>query len=182
MIDPLIPMLIGVGFAGLLLPSAWHKVLDTDAFAHTLRDYRLLPSAWSRPAVVLLAAVETALGLAWLSGTGRNAVALATTILMLTYASAIAVNLVRGRVHIDCGCGFGAASAGNPSLSWRQVARNVALALLTLVGALPAAGRNLGMYDWLTLFLAIVGGTSLLGAAAQLLRNHAATTWSRHRD
>jgi hypothetical protein len=179
MIDPLLQFLLGLGYAALLLPAAVQKVRAPVEFAATLGDYRLLPASWSRPAARLLAGVEALLGIAWLSGAGRGGVALATAALLLVYAAAIAANLLRGRVHIDCGCGFGRPAAGGHPLSWWQVVRNVALAALALLGSLPQLTRELGAYDWLTLVLAVVGCTLLLGAAVQLARNRRRMSWSR---
>lgn len=180
MIDPLLQHLLGLGYGGLLLTAATHKALAPVDYAATLGEYRLLPASWSRPAAMLLAVAEAALGCAWLSGAGRNGAALATTALMLVYAAAIAANLLRGRVHIDCGCGFGRPAAGDQPLSWWLVVRNVALAVLALLGVLPGSLREIGAYDWLTLVLAGVGGALLLGAAAQLARNRRQiSAWSR---
>jgi hypothetical protein len=180
MIDPLLQFLLALGYAALLLAAAVHKARAPAAFAATLVEYRLLPASWSRTAALLLTGVEALLGIAWLSGAGRSGVAFATAALMLVYATAIAVNLFRGRVHIVCGCGLGRPAASDDPLSWWLVARNVGLAVLALLCVLPASPREIGAYDWLTVILAMSGSALLLGAATQLARNRRQmSAWSR---
>lgn len=95
--------------------------------------YGLLP----RPAAVLTAAllpwVEIATGAALWLGTPRESAALATA-LFAVFGGAVAVNLLRGRTDIDCGC-FG--SRGAHGLSWWIVVRNAGLAVAA--GAVFAA-------------------------------------------
>lgn len=183
MIDPLLSRTISVAFALLLLLTAWHKVAARDSFTVALGEYRLLPAALLPLAAVLIAALEAGLGLAWLAGYGPGAVALLTAALLAMYAAAIAINLWRGRVHISCGCGFGGAAAADQPLSWWLVARNLLLGAVAVVATVPAASRNLGLYDWLTMTLAVVTAGVLYSGASQLLRNGAAlASWRRPRD
>jgi ABC-type phosphate transport system permease subunit len=66
--------------------------------------------------------------------------------LLLVYAGGMAINILRGRTHIDCGClGFGTSRA---SLGWELVARNILLGAVALaVFALPVVPRALGAID-----------------------------------
>jgi hypothetical protein len=183
MIDPVLVRAISVACALLLLLSAWHKVSARDRFIAALGNYRLLPVALLRPAAFLIPAFEAVLGVAWLAGYEPGAVATLTAALLALYAAAIAINLWRGRVHISCGCGFGGASGTDQQLSWWLVARNVLLGTLAMLTTLPAAGRELGRYDWLTLALALAACGTLYAGASQLLRNGAAiNSWRRLRD
>jgi len=183
MIDPLLSRTISAAFALLLLLAAWHKVAARDSFTVALGEYRLLPAALLPLAVVLIAGLEAGLGLAWLAGYGSGAVSLLTAALLAAYAAAIAINLWRGRVHISCGCGFGGATAEHQPLSWWLVARNLLLGAVAVVATVPAASRDLGLYDWLTMTLALVTAGVLYSGASQLLRNGAAlASWRRPRD
>ena len=56
--------------------------------------------------------------------------------LLALFAAAMAINIRRGRAHIDCGCGQ---SFLKQSLRWSLVARNGALALLLLPSLATAA-------------------------------------------
>jgi len=87
--------------------------------------------------------------------------------LMLVYAAAMALNLLRGRSQIDCGCG-----ADVHLLSWALVTRNGVLALAALIVSGPSVARELQWLDAVTL----VGAALSLYAAYllfdELLRQH----------
>jgi uncharacterized membrane protein YphA (DoxX/SURF4 family) len=183
MIDPLAGRAISVALALLLLFAAWHKLSARDRFVTALGEYRLLPRTLWRPLSLLLPAIETVLGVAWLVGFETRTVALLTAALLGVYALAMAVNLWRGRVHIGCGCGFGGASGADQPLSWGLVARNLLLGGAALVAAGPPTGRHLGAYDWLTLAFALAAAVLLYSGASQLMRNGAAiASWRTPRD
>ena len=183
MIDPLLSRAVAAGLALLLLVAAWHKVAARDEFVAALREYRLLPAVLLRPVAALLPAIEFTLAAGWLTGVGGRAVAASTAVLLVVYAAAVAVNLLRGRVHIACGCGLGGTLAGDARLSWWLVVRNAVLAGAASVVALPAAHRGLGTLDWLTLVLATLAAILLYASASQLIRNGAAmASWRTRRD
>jgi len=182
MIDPLVSRALSVAFTLLLLLAAWHKVSAHAGFRAALAGYRLLPPALLPLAGVLIPASEALLGLAWLAGYGPSAAPL-TAALLWVYAAAITINLRRGRVYIDCGCGFGGRSGEDPPLSGWLVTRNLVLGGLALVGAWPVNERVLGAYDWLTLVLATIAAAALFAGGSQLLRNYAAmAAWRTPRD
>ena len=80
--------------------------------------------------------------------------AVGTAALMLVYAMAMAINLLRGRAWIDCGCG------GGESLSWLLVARN---GIFAAAAAVPLVHATSG-WGWTDVALAAL----LLGVAAAL--------------
>ena len=172
MIDPLFSSAIAVGLALLLLSAAWHKVTAHAAFVAALGNYRLLPPGLVKPVAMTLPAIETALALGWLAGPRRE-IAVATAALLLGYASAMAVNLLRGRRQIDCGCSLGGAAGGEQPLSWWLPARNLVLAALAGIASLPGSGRALGFPDAPTLAAATLAAVLLYAGASQLIRNAA---------
>jgi hypothetical protein len=93
--------------------------------------------------------------------------------LLIVYAAALATNLLRGRRQIDCGCGLSGAAGGEQPLSWWLVARNVVLASLAGLASLPDSGRDLGIFDALTLAGAMLAAVLLYAGASQLIRNAA---------
>jgi hypothetical protein len=138
-IDPALQLGVRLAGALLLAGAAWHKLRDREAFRAALADYRLLPAALVPLAAQLVVALEVALA-AVLLATPRAGLAAAG--LLAGYALAIGVNLLRGRRHIDCGCG------GEPQpLSAWLVARNLVVAAVFAVCAAPASGRTLGALD-----------------------------------
>jgi hypothetical protein len=182
MIDPLIDRAIALAFALLLGAASWHKLSGFEGFRSALRDYRLLPDALLSPAARAVPVGEAILAAGWLAGVLQQPVACATAALLGLYALAIAINLLRGRVHIGCGCGFGGSSNDQP-ISWWLVLRNLLLVAAALVPILPTNGRALGGLDWVTLAAALVASVLLYAGAGQLLDNRSAIqSWRRTRD
>jgi len=182
MIDPLIDRAIALAFALLLGAASWHKASGGEVFRNALKQYRLLPDALLAPASRAIPIGEGVLAIAWLAGALPRLVAWATAALLGLYALAIAVNLLRGRVHIGCGCGFGGSSNDQP-ISWWLVLRNLVLAAVSLLPLLPTSGRALGGLDWLTLTAALLASVLLYAGAGQLLDNRSAIlSWRRPRD
>lgn len=180
-LDPLILKAISIGLGLMFVVAAWHKLTDAAGFRVTLLEYQVMPEALVAPASRMIPVLELALGAAWLLGWHASGLtAISSAALLAVYAAAIGVNLARGRVHFDCGCGFGGKSDNEQYLSGGLVVRNLALigaALLTLV---PTSERELVAGDWLALLAALVAGVLLFGAANQLLANRAAiNTWRK---
>ena len=97
-------------------------------------NYRLLPNPLVAPVAQALPVVEILLGMALLASGDRIAV-VAASALLLIFAGAMAINIARGRSHIDCGCGH---SQLRQPLSWPLVWGNLALAAFALLRLVPA--------------------------------------------
>jgi uncharacterized membrane protein YphA (DoxX/SURF4 family) len=174
MIDPLLPRVIAFGFAVLFIGAAWHKLSGLDRFEAILRDYHLLPAFASRPLTLLIPAIELTLGLGWVLGLLPRITALASAGLLAAYALAIGINLVRGRIYIDCGCGFGASTGKEQALSSSLVARNILLVGLTLLSLVPVAERDLGITDYGVVLAVLLTAILLYAGSGQLIKNQAA--------
>lgn len=180
MLDPLVATIISVGFGLMFLLASVHKLTGFSRFRAVLRDYRVMPGAVVPLAAAALPVLEILLGLGWLFLADVRIVALGTIALVALYSFAIAINLLRGRVHISCGCGFGKSAAGDETLSWGLVVRNAALLVAAAAATLPETSRSLGMLDYVTLLAALVGIVLLFTAGNQLIRNSGAiNTWRR---
>jgi len=180
MLDPLVLAVISIGFGLLFLLAAVHKLTGLQRFRAVLADYRIMPRAAVPLFAAALPAVEIAVGLGWLFSGRHGAVALATVVLLVLYTAAIALNLLRGRVHISCGCGFGKAGEGDDMLSWGLVLRNLALMAAALASLAPLGSREMRVFDYFTLVLALLVIALLFAAANQLIRNAAAiNSWRR---
>ena len=174
MIDPLFTKLIALGLGLFLAAAAWHKWASFERFVVILRDYDLLPPFLTRPVAGGVIFMEAGLAIGWFTGFMNSRVSTVTAGMLSIYAAAIAVNLLRGRVHISCGCGFGKISEEDQLLSWSLVMRNVVLAGIALLPLLPPAPRSLHPIDWATLATAAIAGVLLHFGTAQLLKNSAA--------
>ncbi|HEX5789044.1 MAG TPA: MauE/DoxX family redox-associated membrane protein [Woeseiaceae bacterium] len=172
-------------FSGLLLLAASHKVFSLAVFRAVLRDYALLPDAFVAPASVAIPVAEAMLAAAWLAAAANvlaaTAAAAATVALLTAYTLAIAVNLLRGRRYISCGCGL--AGGGAEYLSWGLVLRNAFLVGVALLAAAPVPAYASGPGGYAVLVVALLAAVILYAAAAQLLRNGAAIgAWRQARE
>jgi len=118
---------ICVGLVFLL--AALQKARSWRLLFGVVANYRLLPGWAVPPASILLPPVEMLVALLLLSGRLRPWPEAAGLGLLLLFAAAMAVNVRRGRTHIDCGCGQDMLAQ---HLSWGLVARNFVLAALLL--------------------------------------------------
>jgi hypothetical protein len=163
--DPIAVGTIVGALALVMFAAAWHKLSEPDAFAGSLAAYRLLPQALVAPVARLLPVVELALGVGILVPATRPAALLLLAALVLAYGVAMAINLLRGRHDIDCGCG----GATHP-LSWGLVARNIVLATAAVIASQPTMERSMDWIDALTLVLGVLAFYALYLMADELLR------------
>lgn len=166
--DPVVAS-AGAGVLALILvAAAWHKLADRDGFSAALAAYRLLPAPLVRPVAHALVGIEAILALGALVPVSRGHALAGIAVLFVLYGAAIALNLVRGRREIDCGCG----GPGQP-LAWSLVVRNVLLAAAALAWAVPAPAREFGTYDRVAAVLVALGLLGLYLMSDELLRQAA---------
>ncbi|MBO9590805.1 MauE/DoxX family redox-associated membrane protein [Devosia sp.] len=115
--------------------AAWHKLEEFTEFTGFVADYKLLPERLVIPASWAIVGVELAVVVVQLLPQGRVFGLGLAFFMLVAYASAMAVNLSRGRFTIECGCG----GAAQP-LSWSLVGRNTALSALGLAAILLPLG------------------------------------------
>ena len=167
-LDPVYARSLGAAVALVLLFGAGQKVREWEVFRAALANYRLLPEALVTPAALALPALETIAGLALLAGPWRAAGSVLALAVLLTLTGAVAINLLRGRIDIDCGCG---GVEGRQRLSWGLVARNFVLMFAAVAAAQEGALRELQWIDYGTLAFASLSLYGLYACASQLLAN-----------
>jgi hypothetical protein len=147
-IDPAIAALIVACMALLFAVAATHKLRDLRRFDDIFAAYGLLPLATrlhlSRAVPLLEALVAGGL----LLDVSRSAAACVGIVLLLAYAGAITVNLLRGRRELACGCG--GPDDRRPIAPW-MVWRNILCALLLFPVMLPWSPRPLELIDRVTI-------------------------------
>jgi hypothetical protein len=121
----LIAGLVASVYVGLVfLAAAIAKLRHRDLLPGVIANYRLLPAALVAPAALLLPPVELVVAIGLLA-CNRPLAVVAAVVLLLVFAAAMAINIRRGRRHIDCGCGH----AGlRQQLGWPMVGRNLVMA------------------------------------------------------
>jgi hypothetical protein len=152
MIDPSFSLLVALAFIVLFATAGLQKLRSPSIFVATLADYRIVPRAllWVAAGMVIALELIVALGLFW--DTTRATSALIGAGLLMAYGGSIALNLIRGRRHMDCGC-----AAQRRPIGRRMVARNAILATTLLFESLPITARTMGWVDSVT-----VGGGVLV--------------------
>lgn len=178
MVDPVLQQILALALALLFLHAAWHKWRGGLRFEAQLAEYRLLPEALVPAAARVLMVLEFAVALALVVPFLRQPAAAVAALLLLGYALAMAINLLRGRHHIDCGCG------DTPQLlsPW-LVVRNLALVAGAFVSALPASPRAPATMDLLLGMLALSALILTWLMLEQLLANASLLReWRQSRD
>jgi hypothetical protein len=153
--DPVITWILRTGIAALMATAAFHKASDLAAFTGTVRDYRLVAERLAGPLALSFVALEVGLTIALLLPAAGGLAAVGCAFLLAVYSAAIAVNLGRGRRHIDCGC---LGPRHRRPISRGLLVRNAALVAGCLLAALPAGARVLTWVDGVS----IVGGLLVL--------------------
>ena len=154
-LDPALHAILRLALALLFLGASWHKLRDLAGFRGALAGYAILPERATGPAAAGLAAAELGVGVGLLLPGSAFASAVAAAALLSIYSGAIALGLLRGRRHIDCGC---AGPGGGRPLSEGLVARNALLIAAAALCALPVGTRPLVWID----AVSAVGGLAAL--------------------
>jgi Methylamine utilisation protein MauE len=165
-LDPAFGYLIIVGIALLFASAAAQKLRSPAHFAEIFAGYRLLPDAPARRLAWLIPCIELAVAAALLWEPGRRMAVISAAAVLIAYASGLGVNLFRGRLDLDCGCG---AAHDRRALSAWMVWRNLLLASLLGIAALPWSPRACGLTDLLTVMAGLMACAALYAAIDRLL-------------
>jgi hypothetical protein len=146
--DPAIRGLCALALALIFGASGAMKLRDLELFEGSLANYQLAPMWLEKPLAYSFPILECAASIGLLIGSTRTLAATASLTLLAIFTGAIAINLARGRVDIDCGC-FGPAL--RQKLSGSLLWRNLFLMLIATIVVLPQTGRALGALDIVTI-------------------------------
>lgn len=176
-IDPALAWILRASLATLFAAAAMHKIRDPQSFIRTFAEYDILPRRFSASGAIALVAAELSIATGLLIAPRGIPVGFAAVSLLLIYSLAIIVNLIRGRLEIDCGC-LGPASHGPASrqpLSAWLVVRNGVLILGAAATSLPISNRSLHFIDGFSL----LGGFLTLALLFNAVNVLAAQSWLR---
>jgi hypothetical protein len=143
-LDTVFMWIISLCMAQLLGVAAWHKFNHMAEFKLVLNGYKILPFTWVSPASRLLMMLESLTAVALLLPGTRLMGALLAASLMLIYGGAMAINLLRGRRLLDCGCHL---NSQKQPISWQAVVRNLMFTGTMLLLLLPQSTRVLNFLD-----------------------------------
>ena len=163
-IDPVVTWLAAVALAGIFGWSAALKLTDIEMFAGALANYRLVPRALETPFAWVVPLCESAAAAGLLLPRTRPIAAVGLVLLLCLFSGAIAINLIRGRTNIDCGC-FGPAL--RQDLSGWLLVRNAGLMVLAAILVAPMAARPIEWIDFVTIGLGAATLVTLYAGANQ---------------
>jgi uncharacterized membrane protein len=164
--DPAVAWTVACVLATVFGAAGATKLRALEVFAGVVANYRLLPEAAVRPVAHALPVVEVVAAVCLLVPASRPLAAAVVVLLLLAFAAAMAVNLRRGRDHIDCGCFV---SLLRQRIGWPLVARNLVMALAgSVLVAGDGAGREPAGLDWLTVGAGTASALLLYAAVGRL--------------
>lgn len=166
-LDPVVIRAAAAALSVVFLVGGWQKLRDGDVFASAVENYRLLPAPLIPVVARLLPLVELACGVLLLFPETATLGGTLAVLLLLTVTFAVAINLLRGRDSIDCGCG----GLSSQPLSWVLVGRNVILMAMVGLAVQHGGDRPLIWADYFTAGGAVLALLGLYVAANQLMSN-----------
>lgn len=163
--NPALLMAIRVFLALFFATAALSKLGHAEEFYGVVRNFRILPDGLSRVTALALPVVELAVAAGLLIGATAVPAAIAAAALLAVFGAAIAVNVLRGRTWIDCGCFRGGLKQ---QVGWALVGRNALMAgaALAVAGLLPAAPAPMLAEALVGLMAGLVAMMLYLSAAA----------------
>jgi len=169
--DPELQNAMALGLALIFAAAVVHKVQDFKNFIAILTEYRVTP-VWSTFAVgVVLFISEAAAAVMILLSGLRQFGAFMIIGLLALYGVGMAVNLIRGRQEIDCGC---SGPGAKQMISWWLIGRNAAMVIPAALCLFPVDYRELIKMDYLS-----IGGFAVIFLVAYQTANHLLASWPR---
>ncbi len=167
-VDPVINNLLAFSLALLFAFSAAMKFYDLAEFRSALAGYRIVSSFLELPIALAVPIAELGCASLLLITASRVRGAAALMALLCVFSGAIAINLARGRTHIDCGC-FG--PAGGHRLSGWMLVRNAVIFAAAAVLLLPVSARAILWPDSITIALGVAALMGLNLSASYAIAN-----------
>ncbi len=159
----------------LFVVAGWQKVRAPRYYAAVIGEYQLPLVVGNKAVAITIGLAELCTGILLLIPVSRELAAWFAALLLLIYALAIGINLLRGRMNIDCGCSGPAANKQKLS-AWLLV-RNGLLAVVAIAAGITPLSRELIWFDLAVIVLAVslaflvYAGTEQLIANSTRLRN-----------
>ena len=154
--SPIVVVALMLLLSYVMVDAGLHKLRRPIRYGGIVSGYKILP--WSAGAWTarFIGSLELLIGLLLLVPAVHSSVAWMGALLLFVYLLAIALNLIRGREHIDCGCG--GTSDSQPLSGWLLL-RNAVLIGAALVLANGSANLTA---DWLLWLFAIAAGVAFV--------------------
>ena len=132
-------LLFRLFIGGLFVYASVYKILDPGAFAVSIRNYMILPPAWSNVAALTLPWIEAGAGAFLILGIQTRPSALITTGLLGVFLGAVVYAYSIG-LDVDCGC-FSSAQSSEGRIGVYHLMRDAILFLISLWIVIKDNGR-----------------------------------------
>ena len=130
--EPSVGLLIRFALGTMFLAAGASKLSDLGEFADAIKLYKIIPGVTAGAVAKMVAVTEVFLGTVLLVGLGIPYAAVVGSALLVVFALAMAVNLIRGR-QIPCGC-----KRESEPIQIKHILRNgVSVAALLFLATLP---------------------------------------------
>lgn len=130
--DTTLGLLIRFVFGTMFLYAGASKLSDLGEFADAIKHYRIIPGATAGAVAKMVSVVEVILGVVLILGLGIPYAAVIGSGLLVIFALAMAINLIRGR-QIPCGC-----KRESEPIQIKHIVRNgLSVAALLFLATLP---------------------------------------------
>ncbi len=139
--NPALILLLRLIMAGVFLYAAYSKIIDPTAFAKSVNNYHILPSAAVNVFALILPMVEALAAVGLLFGLWRYGAALLINVMLVMFTVALVIAIAKG-VNIDCGC-----FTQNPAVKG-SLQLDVLRDLLFLLLALPLLFTRATGFGW----------------------------------
>jgi uncharacterized membrane protein YphA (DoxX/SURF4 family) len=123
---------------GLFVYASVHKIVDPVEFAAMIRNYMIIPPAWSNFLALTLPWIEIGAGSFLILGIQTRPAALLTTGMLGVFLSALIYAYAIG-LDIDCGC-FSSAASSTGRVGLYHLVRDTSLFLISLFIVLTDRG------------------------------------------
>ncbi|MBV6422252.1 MAG: hypothetical protein NAOJABEB_00027 [Steroidobacteraceae bacterium] len=152
----------------LFVIAGWQKLSTFNYFQQVLADYQILPKSWVPLVARTLPLLEVGAGLALLVPFAHDPALMLLTVLLAIYSAAIALNILRGRSEIDCGC---AGPGQEQAISAWLIVRNTVLLSLALLARTMPQAETIGAMGWVVGLLGAVLAAVIYHSSNQLIAN-----------
>jgi putative oxidoreductase len=100
---PWLTVRVQIALGAIFVAAALPKISDPPSFAHMIYNYRVLPGGLINISALVMPWVELLAGIALILGVWVKPARWIIALLLVTFMTAITINLARGNA-IDCGC------------------------------------------------------------------------------
>lgn len=126
--------------SALFISSSFSKIRNYEEHKMVVKNYNLLPKRSISMFMFIEVSLELLTGIGLLLTPVQISSIYLAIIMLVIFTIAVAINLLRGRTNISCGCG---GIVGNHQLSWKLVFRNLCL----IVAGLTVLNLEIEIYS-----------------------------------